>query len=740
MKNIITFNVLKGQYNFNNNRDYFIFLNLENWAELEFDEKTYRMYDRDVIVLNPFASMKIRGNCLLVFRIDIDEFRELFHGKRYIFNANSCNEHNNNYELLVTKLLKLAAKKEEQGIFSQIEYRQLENSILIFLVDNFSVSDAYESNDKLSNILDYIAINCTDEITLNDISDHFGFTPQYFSRFFKEKMKVTFHHYLNDVRLQRSISDLLYSDKTILRLALDNGFPNVASYNKAFMQRYDMRPLDYKQSNSQELILLEDKLHIHDILDKIEVKENQEKGINLDVDCTQAIYFNKYWKRVFNLGNISDFYDQDVQQQLQMLQNSLKFEYIRLSLTMPEHEQEDYYFYNENRIFDTLMNMSFKLWLIIDVRNVNDRFMAYFKRLLSHFANRYSIDNVRFWNFELLYNTLFDEMKCKHYFKIYQEFDRILKYYGCINAIIGPGMLLGQMNSLNQFIDYIDKHGINVDRISFSADTFDIQKDESGGYKALRNKDVNHLKNKLHMIKNRCALYFKEILITNWSSSVIGNNVFNDTCYKGAYIVKNIIDCYGYSDALCYSVCLDLLSHNEKIDVLIGAEGLITRHGIKKPAFYAYDFLNRLGKYFLCKDEHSIVATNGRNYNIVCHNCKRLGYKYYLEEEKLDHQHLEEYFDEVESIRLNYHFKHIKNGSYLIKTRTINSDHGSVRDILYSSFDKNVSLGNGEFEYLRNLSVPILKAFQVEVSDGTFDLNIELLANEIKYIHIIYLY
>lgn len=63
-------------------------------------------------------------------------------------------------------------------------------------------------------------------------------------------------------------------------------------------------------------------------------------------------------------------------------------------------------------------------------------------------------------------------------------------------------MLLGQMNSLNHFIAYIKKHHLNIKRISFSADTFDIQKDEHG-YQALRNKDVDQLKNKLHMIKNR---------------------------------------------------------------------------------------------------------------------------------------------------------------------------------------------------------------------------------------------
>lgn len=739
MKKIISFNVLKGQYTLDNSRDYFAFVNLDDYAEVELNEKHYCLNSRDVIVSNPLTSMKISGNCLLVFRIDIDQFRELFNGKQYYFNVNSCNEDNNNYELLVNKLLKLVVKKEEKGVFSQVEYRQIENDILIFLIDNFSISDVYESNDKLSNILDYIAVNCTNEMSLNNISEHFGFTPQYFSRFFKEKMNVTFHHYLNDMRLQRSIGDLLYSQKTILKLALDNGFPNVSSYNKAFLHKYGVRPLDYKQSNVQELNLIEDKLHIHDILDKINVEDQYENGLVLNVDCRQVTYFNKYWKRVFNLGDIGGFYDRDVQQQLLMLQQNLKFEYIRLNLTMPENFQEEYYFYNEERIFDALIDMSFKLWLMIDLRNINEHFIVYFKKLLSHFANRYSIDNVRFWTFELLYETIFDEKKCQYYFKIYEKFNQILKHFGCVNDIVGPGMLLGQMNSLEEFMHYIEQHNLQMKNISFSADTFDIQKN-GNQYIALRNKDVDHLKNKLHMIKNRCAGYFKEIMITNWNSSVIGNNIFNDTCYKGAYIVKNIIDCYGYSDALCYSECLDLLSRNEKNGVLIGAEGLVTKHGIRKPAFYAYDFLNRLGKYFICKDDYSFVATNGQNYNIVCHNCKRLGYKYYLEEENLDNQHLNEYFDDLTTLRLNYHFEHIKNGSYLVKIRTINEKHGSVYDILYSSFDNDVSLGNGEFEYLYDLSIPTLKVFKVEVANESLNLSVELLANEIKYMHIIYLY
>lgn len=55
--------------------------------------------------------------------------------------------------------------------------------------------------------------------------------------------------------------------------------------------------------------------------------------------------------------------------------------------------------------------------------------------------------------------------------------------------------------------------------------------------------------------------------------------------------------------------------------LLNGGCGLISKDGIYKPSFYAFQFFNRLGSYILSHDEYSVVtASMNDNYNIVCCN------------------------------------------------------------------------------------------------------------------------
>lgn len=48
------------------------------------------------------------------------------------------------------------------------------------------------------------------------------------------------------------------------------------------------------------------------------------------------------------------------------------------------------------------------IWLYVEFRQltVPEQMYAYLDRLFSHFANRYSIQNIRKWRLELTYNTI----------------------------------------------------------------------------------------------------------------------------------------------------------------------------------------------------------------------------------------------------------------------------------------------------------------------------------------------
>ena len=94
-------------------------------------------------------------------------------------------------------------------------------------------------------IINYINANYQRKISLDDISNHFYLSKTYISKYIKNKMGVNFIDYLNNVRLQHAVDDLKYTNKTILKIALDNGFPNTASFGKKFKETYNMTPSEF---------------------------------------------------------------------------------------------------------------------------------------------------------------------------------------------------------------------------------------------------------------------------------------------------------------------------------------------------------------------------------------------------------------------------------------------------------------------------------------------------------------
>ena len=96
-------------------------------------------------------------------------------------------------------------------------------------------------------VLEYIAENYKSEITLDDVSNLVGLSPAYFSKYFKNKTGVSFTHYLNGVRLEHAIKDMLTRKLSVTEAALENGFPNVKSYITICKLTYGVTPGQYRK-------------------------------------------------------------------------------------------------------------------------------------------------------------------------------------------------------------------------------------------------------------------------------------------------------------------------------------------------------------------------------------------------------------------------------------------------------------------------------------------------------------
>lgn len=113
----------------------------------------------------------------------------------------------------------------------------------------------YDVDQQLiKDMINYIHDNYSSEITLQDISAHFGFSREHFSRLFKSKLNISFYSYLTNYRLFQAMPDVSDSNKTIESIALSHGFPNTKSFIEAFKKSYNTTPLEFRKNHEISII------------------------------------------------------------------------------------------------------------------------------------------------------------------------------------------------------------------------------------------------------------------------------------------------------------------------------------------------------------------------------------------------------------------------------------------------------------------------------------------------------
>lgn len=126
--------------------------------------------------------------------------------------------------------------------------------VLFELVNHFSVSTdpAGLVNDdtvleRLAEITAYIEAHHREKIVLEDIASRFYLSREYFSRFFRQNMGVTFSRYANQVRLMHIYHDLCSTGEGVMELAEKHGFANYKLFNRMFWEIYGCKPSDVRK-------------------------------------------------------------------------------------------------------------------------------------------------------------------------------------------------------------------------------------------------------------------------------------------------------------------------------------------------------------------------------------------------------------------------------------------------------------------------------------------------------------
>jgi AraC-like DNA-binding protein len=123
--------------------------------------------------------------------------------------------------------------------------------LLHILITHYCVKDAtFQKSlshlDRCKQILAIIDNNFSRNITLKSLADELGLSVGYLARYFNKFLGTSFKKHLTSVRAVKALDEVIRDDKTMLSIALDNGFPDYRSFIKAFRKWYKVTPYQYR--------------------------------------------------------------------------------------------------------------------------------------------------------------------------------------------------------------------------------------------------------------------------------------------------------------------------------------------------------------------------------------------------------------------------------------------------------------------------------------------------------------
>ena len=110
---------------------------------------------------------------------------------------------------------------------------------------------APDTQELLFRILSYVERHFKEDCSLETLAKSVGYNPEYISRFFKKKLKIPYHSYLNMRRLDHAAYLFSNTDATLLTCAMESGYTSLRTFNRNFKSHYGMTPQEYKRKSGR---------------------------------------------------------------------------------------------------------------------------------------------------------------------------------------------------------------------------------------------------------------------------------------------------------------------------------------------------------------------------------------------------------------------------------------------------------------------------------------------------------
>ena len=124
------------------------------------------------------------------------------------------------------------------------------NLLFITLLRQTGYDAGQEQQPGLDRILQgvqFIDSHFSEDITLEQIAEKSGITPNYFTKLFHQFFQVKLWDYITAKRIDQAKKLLVGQELSVLEIALSCGFHNTANFNRAFLKFTGITPTAYKK-------------------------------------------------------------------------------------------------------------------------------------------------------------------------------------------------------------------------------------------------------------------------------------------------------------------------------------------------------------------------------------------------------------------------------------------------------------------------------------------------------------
>ena len=103
-----------------------------------------------------------------------------------------------------------------------------------------------KSDFLVGQMLNWISENYTEDITLRQLAQVFGYDYHYLSRLLTDEYGIHFRQLVNQYRIDEAIHLLESTDMPITQIALKSGFQNIRSFNHVFREYVGHTPREHR--------------------------------------------------------------------------------------------------------------------------------------------------------------------------------------------------------------------------------------------------------------------------------------------------------------------------------------------------------------------------------------------------------------------------------------------------------------------------------------------------------------